>query len=65
MEDKEKNTQIPVIRLDRQLKYEGNILKIYEDKVLANGHEARWDFIHHDGEPGVPYEPYHNRCLLR
>ena len=48
MEDKEKNTQIPVIRLDRQLKYEGNILKIYEDKVLANGHEARWDFIHHD-----------------
>lgn len=33
MEDKEKNTQIPVIRLDRQLKYEGNILKIYEDKV--------------------------------
>lgn len=41
MEDKEKNTQIPVIRLDRQLKYEGNILKIYEDRVLANGHEAR------------------------
>ena len=51
MEDKEKNTQIPVIRLDRQLKYEGNILKIYEDKVLANGHEARWDFIHHDVLP--------------
>ena len=46
MEDKEKNTQIPVIRLDRQLKYEGNILKIYEDKVLANGHEARWDFLY-------------------
>lgn len=53
MEDKEKNTQIPVIRLDRQLKYEGNILKIYEDKVLANGHEARWDFIHHDGAAAV------------
>ena len=44
MEDKEKNTQIPVIRLDRQLKYEGNILKIYEDKVLANGHEAKVGF---------------------
>ena len=54
MEDKEKNTQIPVIRLDRQLKYEGNILKIYEDKVLANGHEARWDFIHHDGAAVLP-----------
>ena len=53
MEDKEKNTQIPVIRLDRQLKYEGNILKIYEDRVLANGHEARWDFIHHDGAAAV------------
>ena len=53
MEDKEKNTQIPVIRLDRQLKYEGNILKIYEDKVLAKGHEARWDFIHHDGAAAV------------
>ena len=43
----------PAIRLDRQLKYEGNILKIYEDKVLANGHEARWDFIHHDGAAAV------------
>ena len=53
MEDKEKNTQIPVIRLDRQLKYEGNILKIYEDTVLANGHEAKWDFIHHDGAAAV------------
>ena len=40
---------MPVVRLDRQLKYEGNILKIYEDTVLANGHEAKWDFIHHDG----------------
>ena len=53
MEDKEKNTQIPVIRLDRQLKYKGNILKIYEDTVLANGHEAKWDFIHHDGAAAV------------
>ena len=28
----------PVIRKDRQLKYTGNILKIYEDTVIANGH---------------------------
>lgn len=39
----------PVIRKDRQLKYTGTILKIYEDTVIANGHEAHWDFIHHDG----------------
>lgn len=39
----------PVIRKDRQLKYTGTILKVYEDTVIANGHEAHWDFIHHDG----------------
>lgn len=42
-----------VIRLDRQLKYQGTILKIYEDTVIANGHEAHWDFIHHDGAAAV------------
>lgn len=45
--------QLPVVRLDRQLKYQGNILKIYEDVVLANGHKAHWDFIHHDGAAAV------------
>ena len=53
MDEKAKQEQIPVIRLDRQLKYEGNILKIYEDVVLANGHKAHWDFIHHDGAAAV------------
>ena len=47
------NEGMPVIRLDRQLKYQGNILKIYEDTVLANGHEAHWDYIHHDGAAAV------------
>ena len=42
-----------VIRLDRKLKYQGTILKIYEDTVMANGHEAHWDFIHHDGAAAV------------
>lgn len=42
-----------VIRLKRQLRYQGTILKIYEDTVLANGHEAHWDFIHHDGVAAV------------
>lgn len=53
MGNKVENKVSPVVRLDRQLKYEGNILKIYEDTVLANGHEARWDFIHHDGAAAV------------
>lgn len=48
--ENQKRPQIPpVIRKDRQLKYTGTILKIYEDTVIANGHEAHWDFIHHDG----------------
>lgn len=52
--NKEGQSQIPaVIRLDRQLKYTGTILKIYEDTVMANGHEAHWDFIHHDGAAAV------------
>lgn len=42
-----------VTRLNRELKYTGTILKIYEDTVIANGHEAHWDFIHHDGAAAV------------
>lgn len=45
--------QEPVKRLNRELKYQGTILKIYEDTVEANGHEARWDFIHHNGAAAV------------
>ena len=43
----------PVIRKGRELKYQGTILKIYEDQVIANGHECKWDFIHHDGAAAV------------
>lgn len=43
----------PVKRLDRQLKYEGAVLKIYQDTVEVNGHQAQWDFIHHDGAAAV------------
>ena len=42
-----------VVRLKRELRYEGTILKIYDDTVMANGHEAHWDFIHHDGAAAV------------
>lgn len=45
--------QLPVVRLERTLKYQGTILKIYEDTVIANGHEAHWDFIHHNGAAAV------------
>ena len=53
MGDKIEQENLPVVRLDRQLKYQGNILKIYEDTVVANGHEAHWDYIHHDGSAAV------------
>lgn len=45
--------QLPVKRLERTLKYQGSILKIYEDTVDANGHLAHWDFIHHNGAAAV------------
>ncbi len=45
--------QLPVKRLDRTLKYQGSILKIYQDTVDANGHLAHWDFIHHNGAAAV------------
>lgn len=49
--DEKKNP--PVVRLGRELRYQGTILKIYEDRVIANGHECKWDFIHHDGAAAV------------
>lgn len=44
---------VPVKRLNREIKYQGNILKMYEDTIEANGHLAHWDFIHHDGAAAV------------
>lgn len=44
---------VPVERLDRKLKYRGTVLTVYEDTVRVNGHEAKWDFIHHDGAAAV------------
>ena len=45
----QKNQEAPVKRLERSLKYQGNILNVYEDVVEVNGHIAHWDYIHHDG----------------
>ena len=50
---KKTGTPAPVERLNRELKYQGTILKIYEDTVRVKGHEAKWDFIHHDGAAAV------------
>lgn len=47
------NPGAPVERLSRELKYQGTILKVYEDTVKVRGHEAKWDFIHHDGAAAV------------
>ena len=41
------------IRLNRELAYQGAVLKIYRDTVVANGIETIYDFIHHDGAAAV------------
>ena len=54
----------PVIREKRELAYEGTILKVYKDYVVANGHPAVWDFIHHDGAAAVVPVLEDGRLLL-
>lgn len=42
------------IRLHRELKYEGSIVKVYTDDVqLPDGAVAKWDFINHDGAAAI------------
>lgn len=41
-------------RINRELKYEGSIVKVYMDEVeLPDGKIAKWDFINHDGAAAV------------
>lgn len=41
-------------RINRELKYEGCIVKVYMDEVeLPDGKIAKWDFINHDGAAAV------------
>ncbi len=40
-------------RLERELSYQGKILKVYTDHVEVNGQPSDWDFIHHDGGAAV------------
>lgn len=41
-------------RLNRELKYEGSIVKVYMDDIeLPDGKIAKWDFINHDGAAAI------------
>ena len=40
-------------RLKRELAYQGSIMKIYKDYIKVNGHNAVWDFFHHNGGAAV------------
>lgn len=40
-------------RWKRELAYQGTIMKIYKDYIKVNGHEAVWDFFHHNGGAAV------------
>lgn len=51
--ENEKKEMTPVKLLHREQAYKGIILTVYKDRVLANGHEDDWDFIHHDGAAAV------------
>ena len=50
---REKKAAAPIRRLERELAYEGTILKVYRDYIEAGEHRAVWDFIHHDGAAAV------------
>lgn len=40
-------------RMRRELAYKGSILKVYKDYIEVNGHQAVWDYIHHNGGAAV------------
>ncbi len=41
-------------RVNRELKYEGSIIKVYTDDIeLPDGKIAKWDFINHDGAAAI------------
>ena len=46
-------TMEAIVRLNREVAYQGTVLKIYRDTVIANGVEEVFDFIHHNGAAAV------------
>ena len=47
------NAQKPVKLIKRTEKYKGHVITVYEDHVSVGGHDALWDFIHHNGAAAV------------
>ena len=47
------NAQKPVKLIERTEKYKGHVITVYEDRVDVGGHEAYWDYIHHNGAAAV------------
>ena len=43
----------PVKLIERNLKYKGSVLEVYDDYVDVGGHKTHWDFIHHMGAAAV------------
>ncbi|MCR4628709.1 MAG: NUDIX hydrolase [Bacillota bacterium] len=52
--NKEENYGLERVELlNRELKYTGSVLHVYEDTVKVMGHEAKWDYIHHIGAAAI------------
>lgn len=52
-------------RLDRKLAYEGNVLKVYQDRVLLpDGKETYYDYVHHNGAAAVVPVTEDGRILM-
>ena len=47
------NAQKPITLLERVEKYKGHVITVYEDRLDIGGHEAYWDYIHHNGAAAV------------
>ena len=47
------NAQKPIRLLERVEKYRGHVITVYEDRLDIGGHEAYWDYIHHNGAAAV------------
>ena len=47
------NAQKPIHLIERVEKYKGHVITVYEDRLDIGGHEARWDYIHHNGAAAV------------
>ena len=53
VERKREDNMEAVVRIKRELAYQGTVLKIYRDTVIANGIEEIFDYIHHNGAAAV------------